>query len=63
MSKVQRFKLTLVRSTAGCLPVHKVTVASLGLRKLHQAVEVDNNLAILGKIKQVGYLLKIEELN
>ena len=62
MSKVNKLRLTLTRSTAGRLPLHKATVASLGLRKLHQVVEVISNPAILGKLKQVGYLLKIEEL-
>lgn len=62
MSNVSKLRLTLTRSTAGRLPIHKATVTSLGLRKLHQVVEVNANQAILGKIKQVGYLLKIEEL-
>lgn len=54
-------KVTLVKSTISELPKHRRTVEALGLHKLHQTVELPNNAATKGMIKQVGYLLKVEE--
>ncbi|MDO4616489.1 MAG: 50S ribosomal protein L30 [Lachnospiraceae bacterium] len=54
-------KVTLVKSTIGCIPKHKKTVEAMGLKKLHQTVELPDNAATRGQIKQVGYLLKVEE--
>ena len=56
-----KLKITLVRSTIGCVPKHKKIVEALGLRKVHHTVEQPDNAAIRGMIRQVGYLLKVEE--
>ena len=56
-----KLKITLVRSTIGCVPKHKKIVEALGLRKVNHTVEQPDNAAIRGMIKQVGYLLKVEE--
>lgn len=62
MSKEKLLAVTLVRSIAGRLPKHKATIASLGLRRMHQMVKVKDNQPVRGMIKQVGYLLKVEEI-
>ena len=54
-------KVTLVKSTIGAVPKHKKTVEALGLRKLNKTVELPDNAATRGMIKQVEYLLKVEE--
>ena len=54
-------KVTLVKSPIGCIPKHKRTVEALGLKKLNKTVELPNNAATKGMIKQVEYLLKVEE--
>ena len=54
-------KVTLVKSPIGCIPKHKRTVEALGLKKVNKAVELPNNAATKGMIKQVEYLLKVEE--
>lgn len=54
-------KVTLVKSTIGCVPKHKKTVEAMGLKKLNQTVELPDNAATRGQIKQVAYLLKVEE--
>ena len=56
-----KLKITLVKSTIGCVPKHKKIVEALGLRKVDHTVEQPDNAAIRGMIKQVGYLLKVEE--
>ena len=54
-------KVTLVKSPIGCIPKHKRPVEALGLKKLNKTVELPNNAATKGMIKQVEYLLKVEE--
>lgn len=56
-----RIKITLKKSTIGVVPKHKKIVEALGLRKVNHTVEQPDNAAIRGMIKQVGYLLKVEE--
>ena len=56
-----KLKITLVKSTIGCVPKHKKIVEALGLRKVNHTVEQPDNAAIRGMVKQVGYLLKVEE--
>mgnify|MGYP001156305611 CR=1 FL=1 len=54
-------KITLVKSTIGAVPKHRKTVEALGLRKLNKTVELPNNAATLGMVKQVQHLVKVEE--
>ena len=54
-------KVTLVKSTIGAVPKHKRTVEALGLRKVNHTVELPDNAATRGMIKQVEYLVKVEE--
>lgn len=55
-------KITLVKSTIGALPKHKKTVEALGLRKLSQTVEKQDNPQMRGMIFQVKHLLAVEEI-
>lgn len=61
MAANKTLKVTLVKSTIGAVPKNKKTVEALGLRKLHKTVELPDNPAVRGMIRQVGYLLKVEE--
>ncbi|MCF2669092.1 MULTISPECIES: 50S ribosomal protein L30 [Lachnospiraceae] len=54
-------KVTLVKSTIGAVPKHKKTVEALGLRKVNKTVELPDNAATRGMIKQVQHLVKVEE--
>ena len=53
-------KVTLVKSTNGCKTGHRATVRGLGLRKLHQTVELVDTPAVRGMIERVNYLVRIE---
>ncbi|MFT9494191.1 50S ribosomal protein L30 [Anaerosolibacter sp.] len=55
-------KITLVKSPIGILPKHKKTVEALGLRKIRQVVEQQDNAQIRGMIDQVKYLVEVEEI-
>jgi large subunit ribosomal protein L30 len=59
----KELKVTLIKSTIGSLPKHRLTVQALGLRKMQGSVVKADNPAIRGMIKQVSHLLKVEEIN
>ena len=57
----EKLKITLVKSTIGAVPKNRKTVEALGLRKLHHSVEMPDNPAIRGMVRQVRHLVKVEE--
>ena len=54
-------KITLVKSTIGAVPKQKKTIEALGLSIMHKSVELPDNAATRGMIKQVQHLVKVEE--
>ena len=60
-SAVKRLSVTLVRSRHGRLASHKACVAGLGLRRMHQTVQVIDTPENRGMINKVQYLLNVEE--
>ena len=58
----ENLKITLVKSTIGAIPKHKLTVAALGLKKIGSSVERDDTPAVRGMIKVVAHLVKVEEI-
>ena len=48
-----KLKVTLVKSTIGAVPKHRKTVEALGLTKMHKTVELPDNAAVRGMVKQV----------
>jgi large subunit ribosomal protein L30 len=58
---VKRLSVTLVRSRHGRLAAHKACVAGLGLRRMHQTVQVIDTPENRGMINKVHYMLKVEE--
>ena len=49
----------LVRSPIGALPKHKVCLQGLGLRRMHQSVEVEDTPAVRGMINKISYMLTV----
>ena len=58
----RKLKITLVKSTIGAVPKNKAIVESMGLNKIGKSVILPDNQATQGQIRQVGYLLKVEEV-
>jgi large subunit ribosomal protein L30 len=54
-------RVTLVRSPIGYTKDQKKTVLALGLRRMHQTVEHQDNPAIRGMIRKIIHLLRVEE--
>ncbi len=57
-----KLEITLTKSVIGSKPVQRKTVEALGLRKLHQMVEHQDNVAIRGMINKVDHLVTVKEL-
>ncbi len=59
--KIQMMKVTLVRSMNGRLKSHIACVRGLGLRRMHQTVEVEDTPSTRGMLNKVSYMVKAEE--
>jgi large subunit ribosomal protein L30 len=53
-------KVTQIKSVIGRIESHRACIRGLGLRRMHQTVEVQDTPAIRGMINKVSYLLKVE---
>ena len=58
-----KIRVHLVRSTIGVLPRQRATIRSLGLRKIGSVVEHEADGAILGMVKKVSHLVKVEKID
>lgn len=58
----KQLQVTLKRSLIGRPETQKVTVQTLGLRKLHQSVIHQDNAAIRGMINKVSHLVEVVEV-
>ena len=61
-TEVGQIKVTLIKSTIAILPNHKKVVEALGLKKVNSFKIHQANPCILGMIKKVNYLLKVENV-
>jgi len=60
MAKKKTVKVTLVKSPIGTLPKHKLCLQGLGLRRMHQSVELEDTPAVRGMMNKVNYMLIVE---
>lgn len=58
----KKLKIKLLKSTIGRKPKHVGTIKSLGLKKINDVVEKEATPDILGKVRQVSYLIAVEEV-
>jgi large subunit ribosomal protein L30 len=61
-AKQKKLKITLKKSIIGYNIKQKVTVRTLGLRKLHQTVEHVDTPQIRGMVNKVSHLVEVEEI-
>ena len=61
MSDKKMMKVTLVRGIHGRLATHKACVMGLGLRRMHQVVEVEDTPCTRGMVNKVSYMVKVVE--
>jgi large subunit ribosomal protein L30 len=58
MSKI---KITQVKSGIDRMAKQKRTLVALGIRKMHHSVEVEGTPQILGMVRAVNHLVKVEQ--
>ncbi len=58
-----KLKITLVRSPIGYAHDQKLTVKTLGLRKLWHSVVHDDTPSIRGMVHKVRHLVRVEEID
>jgi large subunit ribosomal protein L30 len=61
MTMANKLEITLTKSVIGSKPAQRKTVEALGLRKLNQTVEHEDNVAIRGMINRVAHLITVKE--
>ncbi len=59
---MKKLKITLVKSPIDRSERQKLTVQALGLNKTNSSKEVEATPQILGMIRKIDHLLKVEEL-
>jgi large subunit ribosomal protein L30 len=59
---VATLKITLIRSTSKCKKNQIATVQALGLRKIGQTVEKQDNPQMRGMVRTVAHLVRCEEI-
>jgi len=57
----KHLKVTLTKSLNGRLKKHKACVRGLGIRRIHQTVEVQDTPENRGMINKASYMLSVEE--
>ena len=54
-------KITLTKSTIGASPKQRKVVEALGLKKMHQTVEMADTPQTRGAVAKVSHLVTVEE--
>ena len=57
-----KLRVKWVKSAIGYSKDQKATIRALGLHKLQQTVEHEDNSAMRGMIRKVNHLVKVEEV-
>ena len=58
-----KIKVTQVKSGIDRSEKQKLTLRALGLTKLNRSIEVEASAQILGMVRAVHHLVKVEEVN
>ncbi|MGH2512214.1 MAG: 50S ribosomal protein L30 [Candidatus Limnocylindrales bacterium] len=57
-----RLRVTQVRSTISHIERNRATIRALGLHRIGDTVEVPDNPATRGMVRQVRFLVQVDEL-
>ena len=61
-SEGKKIRVTLLKSVHGQLKMHKDNLRGLGLRRRHHTVELAATPAVMGMVRESGWMLKVEEV-
>lgn len=57
---MEQIKITLTGSLIGTTPAQKAVASSLGLKKIGDTTVQNNDASVMGKVKKVAHLVKVE---
>ncbi|MDE6718083.1 MAG: 50S ribosomal protein L30 [Muribaculaceae bacterium] len=57
-----QIKITQIKSRINCPKTQKLTLDALGLHKMQHSVIKEDNPSIMGMVKKVHHLVKVEKL-
>lgn len=57
-----QIKITQIKSRINCPKTQKLTLDALGLHKMQHSVIKEENPSIMGMVKKVHHLVKVEKL-
>ena len=57
-----KLRITYTKSSIGYRKSQQATIQALGLRKLSQTVEHDDNAVLRGMVNKVSHLVTVEEV-
>ncbi len=60
---MKTYKITLVKSLNGRIKKHIATAEALGLKRIGDTTVQPDNAQTHGKIQQISYLIRVEEMN
>jgi large subunit ribosomal protein L30 len=55
-----KIKITLIKSLSGRLASHVACAKGVGLKKIHQSVEIEDNPCNRGMVNKISYMVKVE---
>lgn len=53
-------KVTMIRSSNGCVKSQKDNLRSLGLKKIGDSISVDNKPEMIGRLRKIWHLVRVE---
>ena len=59
---MSKLKVTLKKSSIGYPQDQRGTLRALGLKRMHQAVEHDDNPSVRGMVQKITHLVTVEEI-
>ena len=60
-TNTKELSITLIKSLNGRLASHKACASGLGLRRMHQTINVIDTPENRGMINKIHYMLRVEE--
>lgn len=55
-----KIKITLIKSLSGRLASHVACAKGVGLKKIHQSVEIEDTPCNRGMVNKISYMVKVE---
>lgn len=57
-----KLRVTLVKSKFGRKASHKACLVGLGIRRMHNPVDVEDTECVRGMISKVSYMVRVEDV-